>query len=422
MNWSISQKDRSILVELAKKQYELSQLPVMKQTIADWEAMNNFRQRRPMILLEMGTFIQEMIPQRMRCEGEFARKIEWNLFDKMLPHEVYTDDFVVPDYYAVNWDVYFDLFDFRETRVFAEDSEHRSLGHQFQHVISDLEEDYPKLSKSTWGVNRESTMKRMEVLSDLFGSVLPVKHTMDALYSVPTQKIVHMMGMETMFISMMDYPELFAEMMNRIADETCEYFDWLEKEKLLLPTVGNERLGQGTYCYTEELPSDVTALGRDMKVSDVWGFMDSQETVGVSADMIGEFIFPCYKKIADRYGLLSYGCCEPVHPIWEDYLSKFQHLRKVSISPWCDQVYMGEQLRGRNTIFQRKPSPNYLGVDPILDESAFKAHIIETIEASRGCTLEFTQRDVYTIHNNPEKARRYIEVIRECIEDCWTPA
>ena len=33
--------------------------------------------------------------------------------------------------------------------------------------------------------------------------------------------------------------------------------------------------------------------------------------------------------------------------------------------------------------------------------------------------MEITQRDVYTIHNNVSKARRYIEIIKEEIADCW---
>ena len=38
---------------------------------------------------------------------------------------------------------------------------------------------------------------------------------------------------------------------------------------------------------------------------------------------------------------------------------------------------------------------------------------------ARGCKMEITQRDVYTIDRNVEKARRYIQVIREEIEDHW---
>ena len=147
--------------------------------------------------------------------------------------------------------------------------------------------------------------------------------------------------------------------------------------------------------------------------------MDSQETVGISPAMFEEFIFPCYRKIAEQFGLLSYGCCEPVDPIWDSCISKLPNLRKVSISPWCNEEFMGERLRGGRVIYQRKPSPNFLGVDPVLDEEAFRQHIRKTLLAARGCKLEITQRDVYTIHHNIPKARRYVEIIREEIEDHW---
>jgi hypothetical protein len=35
--------------------------------------------------------------------------------------------------------------------------------------------------------------------------------------------------------------------------------------------------------------------------------------------------------------------------------------------------------------------------------------------------LEITQRDVYTINNDENKAKRYVEIIREEIESCWRP-
>ena len=39
--------------------------------------------------------------------------------------------------------------------------------------------------------------------------------------------------------------------------------------------------------------------------------------------------------------------------------------------------------------------------------------------AACGCKMEITQRDVYTIHHNIPKARRYVEIIREEIENNW---
>ena len=115
--------------------------------------------------------------------------------------------------------------------------------------------------------------------------------------------------------------------------------------------------------------------------------------------MYGEFIFPYYRKVASTYGLLSYGCCEPVNPVW-DYVKQLGNLRKVSCSPWCDEAFMAEQLRGTKTIFHRKPSPNFLGVGETLDEEGFRQHIRHTLTTAAGCHLEITQRDVYTINND----------------------
>lgn len=413
--------DKERLRSLARQQLEIAHSPKMQQCVEDWKAMNNFRSHRPMIQLEFGTFEADMLPQRLQCEDAEGRQIEADFLRALLPHTVYGDDKVVPAHFPIQWETWFLLFGHNITAEHAQDAEGRDLGHQFNYVIGDLEEDADKLGQSQWGVNRANTEARKALCEDTFGDILPVKHTMNCLYSVPTQQVVHMMGMENMMYAMMDYPDTFKAMMDRIADDYLAYYRWLEAEQLLLPTVAEEFLGQGTYCFTEELPGPDTLAARPLTTKDVWDFMDSQESVSISPEMYGEFIFPCYQRIANAFGLLSYGCCEPVDPIWDDYLSGIEQLRKVSISPWCNEEMMGDRLRGRRVVYQRKPSPNYLGVGTTLDEDGLRQHINTTLDAARGCTLEFTQRDVYTINHDEAKARRYVDILRECIANRWQP-
>ena len=137
------------------------------------------------------------------------------------------------------------------------------------------------------------------------------------------------------------------------------------------------------------------------------------------AGMFGEFFFPYYLDVARNFGLLCYGCCEPVHKIWEKYISKLPGLRKVSISPWCDEGYMGEALKGSNVIYHRKPSPNYVGVGKELDEAGFCKHIIKTMKCARGCKLEISFRDVYTLEANIQKPRRAVQIVRELTGKYW---
>lgn len=417
----ISQRDRQILRRLAAKQMEYSQLPIMKERTREWREHHNFCGKRPMIHLEMGTFSQEIIPQRLECEGETARNLEWQLYDNFLNFELFDDDRIVSDYFKVGYSTYFTLFGQKISADHVKNSEGNDLGHRFRYVIHDLHEDADKLGKTEFGYaeSKEETRAYQSQLNEIFGDILPVKIECDALYSVPTQDVIHMMGMEQAMFAMYDYPDEFKAMMNRIADDTIAYYRWAEQEGLIMPTTEGQWLGQGTFCYTDELPGEEEFKKRPFTTKDVWGFMDSQETVSISPEMFEEFIFPCYERIANQYGLLSYGCCEPVHPIWDNCLSKFEHLRKVSISPWCDEEFMGERLRGRKTIYHRKPFPNFLGVGETLDEEAFKKHINKTLSAARGCELEFTQRDVYSINHDIPKAHRYVELIRECIAENW---
>ena len=74
---------------------------------------------------------------------------------------------------------------------------------------------------------------------------------------------------------------------------------------------------------------------------------------------------------------------------------------------------MGERLRGRDIVYHRKPPATFLGVGTTLDEDAVRASIRHTAECARGCEVEFTQRDVYTVNNDIPKVRRYVEIIRE---------
>ena len=54
-----------------------------------------------------------------------------------------------------------------------------------------------------------------------------------------------------------------------------------------------------------------------------------------------------------------------------------------------------------------------------MDEEALRQHIDTTLKAAKGCKLEITQRDVYTINKDISKARRYVSIIREEIAKYW---
>lgn len=84
---------------------------------------------------------------------------------------------------------------------------------------------------------------------------------------------------------------------------------------------------------------------------------------------------------------------------------------------------MAEALSGRKIIYSRKPNPNLLGVDKILDEEAWAAEIRSTLDAVKGknIPLEFVVRDVYSVHGNLAKPRRAVEIAQREIDRVYAP-
>ncbi|MGN1025533.1 MAG: hypothetical protein ACI4P4_03920 [Faecousia sp.] len=406
----ISQKDLSRLRSLAWKQVEIARSEKMQRIVRDWQDNCLFRKNaRPMVTIELWTFEDEIIPPLMQCEGEAARKLERKLLSNIVNHTLFDDDTIVKDYMPFYYSAPFTPFGLK-VNVEHIKSDENSLGHHFVEQISDLEADFHKLNSSTFSLTpKAETLQEISLYNELLGDILPGKIEAFSLVAVPTQDVVHIMGMENMFYAMYDYPELFHRMMDMLSDDYIAYFHALSQNGYLGATTSAQRVCQGSYCFTDQLPDKKDAYSS----RDIWGYLDSQESSGLSPEMYAEFIFPYYRKIMAQMGRVSYGCCEAVDPIWDNCISQVKNLGKVSISPWCNEEVMGERLRGRDVTYLRKPTPNLIGLTSQLDEDAVRTHFRKTVQAARGCTLEIVQRDVYRICNTPDKVRRYVELIRQ---------
>lgn len=409
MTDAITKKDREIVRDLARRQAEIAALPVMEERARLWTAHNDLRGERPMVFFEPNTVGDKGFVPETTCETELGRQMELQIKWAILNHERIGDDRVVTAEFLCPWRYAMTVFDMPVRKTVSADG----VGFHIEEQIADLTADMDKIKPSSLTFDREGSLAYADRAREVLGDILSVRMSTMLTASI-TNELVHRMGMENMFVAMMDTPDEFHTLMGVLTDGYLRLFDELEKRQMLSLNHANDWVCQGTFGYTTQLP---TPLG-DIRVSDLWGYADSQETVGISPAMFGEFFFPYYQRVAERYGLTVYGCCEPVHPFWK-YIGTLSNLRKVSISPWCDEAFMGEQLRGKPVIYQRKPSPNFVGVGKYLDEDAFRAYIDETLHHAKGCRLEFTFRDVYTLSGELDKPRRAVEIVREEIAKHW---
>jgi hypothetical protein len=142
----------------------------------------------------------------------------------------------------------------------------------------------------------------------------------------------------------------------------------------------------------------------------MWGFTESQETVGVSTEMYEEFIFPYEKPIMDRFGLTCYGCCEPLDGRWH-VVKKHHNLRRVSCSAWADLTKMAEYL-GNKYIASVKPSPVIISSADI-DRDAIRKQVRGILQTMNGCVVEIIMKDNHTIGNRPGNVVEWTKIAKE---------
>ena len=216
---------------------------------------------------------------------------------------------------------------------------------------------------------------------------------------------------------MYDSPEALHEIMDAATKVYERYYDYLEENKLLLPTNNYSGVAQESFAFTDELPS----AGPITSTKQVWGFLESQETTAVSPATFGEFVFPYQDRLVKRFGLLSYGCCERVDAIFPEYLSKWDNLRKLSVSPFNNEMQVGEYLRGSRIVYYSKPRAEYVTNPGPLDEEAIRRCFRDICKASSGCLFEVAQREVGTIFGDANRGKRYVELAKETIAEHWQP-
>lgn len=407
MDFSVTQEEKMYLRELAKRQREYAHLPIMEERKRLWYLHNSLKGERPMVVMEENTFLSELMPP-LRCKTTVGRMIESQLLHNIVVHEKISDDKVIPDHFIINVKIDINLFGLN----LKKSTPKSGIGYHVDTVINDLREDIEKLKPSVYRYDSEYTEKLKSCVEETIGDILPIqmKNSVNHWAFGITQKVVDLMGMENMYISMMDEPELFHQLMTFVTDDLIRFLRWQEENDLLFINNDNDYMGSGSYCFTHELPkSDFNGKVRSI---DLWGHINSQESVGISPNMYKEFMYPYYEKIAKQFGLVYYGCCEPVHELWDVCLKDLPNLRKISISKWCNEEIMADRLSGKPVIYSRKPSPNFLGVSKEFDEEAFKQHIQKTVDLTRNCKTEFIFRDIYQLHGNIEKVKRAVEIVR----------
>ena len=371
---------------------------------------------RPMVLAEFQGLRDRLRPvtdDSLECETDWARGVERELRCEIYRFDELLDDHVVEPCINTPWQVETSDYGVEVVRHYAEFE--GTLGaRRWDSPIEDLDRDLDKLRPRTWSVDREATQARQAQLEDVFGDLLPVRLRGGFWWTMGmTWPAIELIGLEQLMLVMYDNPDGLHALMGFLRDDHLAGARWLEREGLLSLNNENDYIGSGSMGYTRDLPQTAADDTGAVRRRDQWVLLESQETVGVGPDQFEEFIFPYQTAIAEQFGKVYYGCCEPVHSRIE-VLERLPNLARMSVSPWADEEIMAQKL-GDDIVFSRKPNPTLISTEHF-DEDAIRADLRHTLDAARGCRLEIVMKDVHTLCEEPWRLPRWVAIAREEID------
>jgi hypothetical protein len=421
----IAPQDRHVIRQLAAKWMEFASLPVMQERKRLWRAVHDLRAERPVILFETAWIDGYVGDHELLCADPFLRSVERNLRVTLRQAEELGDDLVVEPYYQLGWRMLFSDYGV-PVEIRAPVCPEKSIAYSFSFPIASPG-DIAKLRPRTIAVDRDKSLHLQAVLQDVMGDILPVRlgnydpfayefdvgeygdlgFTGNFFFGL-TWQLYRFIGNQGLLYWVYDAPEAIHQLMSYMLADRLAVFDYFEREGLLARNTDSQMAGPRSYGYVSDLPASDSPAKVTLK--DLWGWAESQEFQMISPDMYREFVLPYLAKLAEKFGLIYYGCCERVDDRLEMIAAAIPNLRSVSVSGWSDLAKAAE-IVGRKYVYSRKPRPAYIS-GPSPDWGLLEKDMRDTYAAARDCNLELLYRDVYTTNGDRSRLRRWVDMTK----------
>ena len=410
----IQQKDRDILRRLAEEQAEIAALPVQEEKRGLWRKLNARNPARPMVMIDQVCWHEMNIDNELtlRCTDPECRSYEEFLRRTLYQWRHFPVDMVVEPFIRVPKAVTNTGFGIQiHENIAVSDPHNDVVGHKYLNQFRTMD-DLEKIKTPHITHDPAETGRRLAVAHELFDGLLEVRPWgYDPSYMSTWDPISQWMGVENALYALVDQPELMHGIVGRVTDGYLSLLDQLEGQGLLCQP---QSLIHCTGAYSTELPAPGYDPHRP-RTQDLWMFGMAQMFSTVSPRMFKEFEVDYTPRICERFGLVYYGCCDPLDGKMEQ-VRLIPNVRKISMSPWVDQARGAAEI-GRDYVFSRKPSPALLAFDTF-DPQQVRQDLQATVHIceQHNCPLEIILKDISTVRYQPERLFQWAEVARQVVE------
>ncbi len=407
----IPKEDLSIIRELATQVAEIAALPVQDEKRKLWRKLNAKKPERPMVMIDQVCWNEiDDDSLRLRCTDADCRDYEQYLRQTLYQWHHFPVDMVVENFIEVH--KAFENTRFGVDRVedtVASDPTNGVVGHFF-HNQFERDEDIEKIKMPCVTPLLEETARRVAVAHELFDGILEQRVMGPDVYVGMWDPISTWFGVQNALYALIERPEFMHRLVARVTEGYLSMLDQLE-EHALLPQP--QPLIHCTGAYTDELPAPGYNPEKP-RTKDIWMFGLAQMFSTCSPDMFREFEVDYTKRICERFGMVYYGCCDPLDGKMNE-VRMLPNVRKVSMSTWANQERGAEEING-DFVFSRKPNPAYLAFETF-DADIIRQDLTQTrdICAKYNCPLEIIQKDLSTIRREPQRLDQWAKIAMEIV-------
>lgn len=366
--------DKRIIQDLARDYAEVANSEENRAVKHHYKDLNSMRSCRPIVLVDeipWGEF--DYIPELQLITADTrAQTIERYLRQKLFQYRNFRGDMYLEPYYPLKQPYTIDSMgiDILEETI-STDPGNTIVSHDY-HDQLDGDEALAKLHIPEVRCDRKIEQRMIGEAGDLLGSVLPVHPVGCELHFHPWDIISEWRGVSELLLSLYDAPEFCHKVMEKLTEIHLGILEQLEELKLLH---NNGPLIHCTAGFADELNSENGVFDR----SNMWGRGTAQIFGDVSPSMHDEFDLHYQKQFMEGFGLVYYGCCEPLHTKI-DLVEQIPAIRKISITPWADVDIAAECMAGKY-VMSRKSNPAYVAFQ--IDDDVIRKETEQTLKACK---------------------------------------
>lgn len=409
---TVSEKDRRILRDLAKRLAEIANQPEQKVKADLWCRHNRLEHVRPMVLFHMEEFCwREVLPEAVfETTDTFSREYEKQLRRRLYQAEYLNDDRVVEpviEYPTVIYDTGYGI------PIETVTPDQLTGAVHYKSVIQ-TEADIALIKNPEIRVDWETTTRNYEQASEMFRDILtPISPRCNYPMAAFMDWFCMMRGIGQVYIDLIERPKWVHAVIERMTEGWLNRLSQLETQHALGLNNRSNEVGSGGLGFTDELPQQ-NYNPNQVRSIDMWGFATSQVFAAVSPEMHEEFALQYERQYLDRFGLNCYGCCEPLHHKMQ-YVKQIPRLRRVSMSQWVDREKAADELQDQY-IYSFKPTGNYVSAE-IWDPDAVRADLHDVLEKTKGCVVELVNNSVSTCCNQPQRLQDWVNIAMELAKE-----